>query len=72
MSRRYPYIVIDAPGHYGNHGTVWSRHGTLEAALLAKGSSRYAIAHNDGDYWLPADKFHRARSPEIVTNKEKK
>tara|TARA_Y100000310_G_scaffold120368_2_gene119124 strand:+ start:7718 stop:7909 length:192 start_codon:yes stop_codon:yes gene_type:complete len=58
----YPYIVIDAPGHYGDHGTVWSRHRTLSAALRAKGGPQYAVARNDWNL-RRGDKFHRAWNP---------
>lgn len=58
---KYPYIVIDAPGHYGDYGTVWSRHETLGAALGARGGPRYTVARNAGYY--RGDKFHREHAP---------
>lgn len=61
MSRRYPYIVIDAPGHYGDHGTVWSRHRTLAAARKAKGQTA-VVAHNHSDA-RRGSVFHRTSAP---------
>lgn len=50
MTTYRPFIVIDAPGHYGREGVVHSTHNTLAAAIRARGSKlALSVAHNEAE-----------------------
>jgi hypothetical protein len=74
---RYPYIVIDAPGWYGDLGRVWSRHRTLAAARRAlrrhyvdiPGQGRVCsavVAENEGWDYRAGDEFWRDMPPKTI------
>jgi hypothetical protein len=53
------YIVMDAPGFYGDYATVWSRHDDLPSAIHAGGLG--SIVSDDGGYaetHQPGSKIH--------------
>lgn len=60
------YMVIDAPGYYGNRARVWSSHKTLSAALRAAGKNeKFAVVlgnYTKGEK-LPADVALRMLKP---------
>ena len=72
MARKYPFIVIDAPGTYGAKGSVWSRHRTLRAACAAKAKwgKGFSVAENSGDE-RRGDTFWSDMPPTIVSCRRK-
>ena len=44
------YIVIDAPGCYGDWATIYSSHTTLKAALKAAGGDARLMVASDGGF----------------------
>lgn len=57
------YIIITAPGCYGTHAHIHSRHESLAAARAAKGSNPRVIISTDGgwtDSHQPGDRIHQA------------
>lgn len=66
----HPYIVIDAPGYYGDEGgRVYSAHISLRTARRAvrrHGHSLVTVAHNPDDRYRKGDSFYRDMPPKPV------
>ncbi len=71
-NRSAAYIVMVAPGHYGDYAEVYSRHTDLDAAIRAAGKYKgRAVVSTDGGFaenHQPGSLIHRqfAGSYEIV------